>query len=83
MKLIGALLCFAVSLSAGMLAGKSERERTAQCEAFLELFIYVQNQVSYFLAPTKWMYKNFRNDVLGKTGFLDALSAHESDEVYL
>ena len=82
MKLIGARLCFAVSLSAGMLAGKSERERTAQCEAFLELFVYVQNQVSYFLAPTKWMYKNFRNDVLGKTGFLDALSAHESDEVY-
>ena len=82
MKLIGACLCFAVSLSMGMSAGKTERQRTAECEAFLELFIHIQNQVSYFLAPTKWMYKNFRNEILQKTGFLDALTAHESDEVY-
>ncbi len=82
MKFIGALLCFTVSVCVGMMAGRSEKQRTAQCEAFLEFFIYIQNQVSYFLAPTKWMYKNFHNEILQKTGFPDALTAHESDEVY-
>ena len=82
MKWIGAFLCFLTSLSIGWMAGKNERKRTEECEAFLELFVYIQNQVGYFLAPTKLMYKNFHHDVLKKTGFLDALCAHESDEVY-
>ena len=82
MKWIGAFLCFLTSLSIGWMAGKNERKRTEECEAFLELFIYIQNQVSYFSAPTKWIYQNFHNGVLKKTGFLDALCAHESDEVY-
>ena len=82
LKWIGAILCFLTSLSLGWMAGKNERKRTEECEAFLELFIYIQNQVGYFLAPTKLMYKNFHHEVLRKTGFLDALCAHESDEVY-
>lgn len=82
MKWIGALLCFFTSLSLGWMAGKNERKRTEECEAFLELFIYIQNQVGYFLAPTKLMYKNFHHEILQRTGFLDALCAHESDEVY-
>ena len=82
MKLMGAILCFFASVSIGLSAGRNERERTAQCEAFLELFVYIQNQVGYFLAPTKLMYKNFHHEVLKKTGFLDALSSHEEDEVY-
>lgn len=82
MKWIGAVLCFCVSVAVGWMAGKNEKERTAQCEAFLEFFIYIQNQVSYFLAPTKLMYKNFRHEALQKTGFPEALCAHEEDEVY-
>ncbi len=82
LKWIGAVLCFLTSLSIGWTAGKNERKRTEQCEAFLELFVYIQNQVGYFLAPTKLMYKNFHNAVLKETGFLDALCAHETDEVY-
>ncbi len=82
MKWIGAVFCFLASLGIGLSAGRNEKERTAQCEAFLELFVYIQNQVGYFLAPTKLMYKNFHNDVLQKTGFLEALTAHEADEVY-
>ena len=82
MKWIGALLFFLISLSFGWMAGKNEKKRTEECEAFLEFFVYIQNQVSYFLAPTKLMYKNFHNEVLKKNGFLDALCAHESDEVY-
>lgn len=82
MKWVGALLCFFVSLGIGFSAGKNEKERTAQCEAFLELFVYIQNQVGYFLAPTKLMYKNFQNEVLRQTGFLEALASHEKDEVY-
>ena len=64
------------------MAGKNEKVRTAQCEAFLEFFVYIQNQVGYFLAPTKLMYKNFHNEALQKTGFPEALCAHEEDEVY-
>ena len=82
MKWIGALLCFFASVSIGWMAGKNEKTRTAQCEAFLEFFVYIQNQVGYFLAPTKLMYKSFRHEVLQRTGFLDALCAHEEDEVY-
>ena len=82
MKWIGAVLCFCASVAIGWMAGKNEKERTSQCEAFVDFFVYIQNQVGYFLAPTKLMYKNFRHDVLQKTGFLEALSAHEEDEVY-
>jgi stage III sporulation protein AB len=82
MKWIGAVLCFCTSVALGWMAGKNEKVRTAQCEAFLEFFVYIQNQVGYFLAPTKLMYKNFHHDVLKKNGFLDALCARESDEIY-
>ena len=81
-KLVGAALCFLTSFLIGIFAGKNERERTAQCEAFLELFEYVKNQVGFFLAPTKLIYKSFDNEVLAETGFLAALSSHENDEVY-
>ena len=82
MKWIGACLCFLTSLGIGWTAGRNERKRTEECEAFLELFVYIQNQVGYFLAPTKLMYQNFHHAVLEKTGFLNALCAHEADEVY-
>lgn len=82
MKWIGAFLCFFTSVAIGCMAGKNEKMRTEQCEAFLEFFVYIQNQVGYFLAPTKLMYKNFHNVVLEKTGFLDTLCAHENDDVY-
>ena len=81
-KLIGAVLCFLTSFFIGISAGKNERERTAQCEAFLELFEYVKNQVGFFLAPTKRIYQTFENEVLAQTGFLAALTSHENDEVY-
>lgn len=82
MKLLGAFLCFAVSFALGIAAGKSERARTEECTAFLELFSYIQNQIGYFFAPTKLIYKNIQSDVLARVGFLDALAAHENDEVY-
>ena len=81
-KLMGAALCFLASFFIGIFAGKSERERTAQCEAFLELFEYVKNQVGFFLAPTKRIYQSFENETLAQTGFLAALVSHEKDEVY-
>ena len=62
MKWIGAVICFCISVVLGCTAGKNEKVRTEQCEAFLEFFVYIQNQVGYFLAPTKLIYKNFRND---------------------
>jgi stage III sporulation protein AB len=82
MKLLGAFVCFLVSLLWGISAGKTERARTAECEAFLELFSYIQNQIGYFFAPTKLIYKNIENEVLSRVGFLQALATHEADEVY-
>ena len=82
MKWMGAVLCFFASVDVGWTAGKNEKARTEQGEAFVEFFVYIQNQVGYFLAPTKLMYKNFHNDTLQTTGFLDTLCAHEEDEVY-
>ncbi len=82
MKLVGALICLAVSVSLGFAAGKRERARTSECEAFLAFFAYVQNQISYFFAPTKRIYRDFQNDVLERVGFLAALRAHEEDEIY-
>ena len=49
MRILGAFLCFAVSISFGLTAGKKERSRTEECEAFLALFAYIQNQIGYFL----------------------------------
>lgn len=82
MRLMGAVFCFFAFFMAGIFAGKKEKQRTAECEAFLALFEYVKNQVDYFLAPTKLIYKNFENDVLSEVGFLAALNIHENDEVY-
>lgn len=82
MRLLGALLLFGASFLAGVLAGKNERRRTAECEAFLALFRHVKNQVGYFLTPTKQIYRSFDSEVLRGCGFLGALAAHEGDEVY-
>ncbi len=82
MKLFGALICFAVSLAYGISAGKRERARTAECQAFLSLFSHIQNQIGYFYAPTKEIYQGLQNDVLARVGFLEALVSHEDDAVY-
>lgn len=82
MKIIGAMLVFFVSFSFGIYAGKCEQKRVDEAEAFLSLFEYIKNQVSYFLTPTKQMYKGFANDVLENIGFLEKLRSHESDEIY-
>lgn len=82
MRLAGAILLFLTSFLAGIQAGKNERRRTAECEAFLALFRHVKNQVGYFLAPTKQIYRSFENEILSDCGFLGALAAHEGDEVY-
>ncbi len=82
MKFLGAVVCFFVSFFLGVSAGKRERARTEECQAFLELFSYIQNQIGYFFAPTKHIYSNIQNEILARTGFLSALAAHEADEVY-
>lgn len=66
----------------GAFAGEREKRRLAECEAFLELFEYIKNQVNYFLTPTKVMYRSFSGKLLEECGFLPALRSHEGDEVY-
>ncbi|MBQ9747764.1 MAG: stage III sporulation protein AB [Clostridia bacterium] len=82
MRLLGALLCFFVSTCLGLSAGGRERARTEECVAFLSLFSHVQNQISYFSAPTKVIYRGIENGTLARIGFLDALCAHENDDIY-
>lgn len=82
LRTAGAGLLFFACCLAGILAGKNERRRTAECEAFLALFRHVKNQVGYFLAPTKQIYRTFDDPVLRECGFLDALAAREGDEIY-
>ncbi len=82
MKLAGAMVCFFVSVMLGVTAGKNERARTAECAAFSELFAYIQNQIGYFSAPTKHIYRSVQSEVLARVGFLEALISHEQDEIY-
>lgn len=82
MRITGAALLFLFFSLLGIYAGEREKKRLAEYEAFLELFEYIKNQVSFFLTPTKVMYRNFSNPILEKCGFLPALRSHENDEVY-
>ena len=82
MRLIGAALVFFAAFSCGLFAGKCEQKRIDEAEAFLSLFESIKNQVSYFLTPTKLIYRGFENKVLSDIGFLEKLRSHENDEIY-
>jgi stage III sporulation protein AB len=82
MRLCGAIFLFAFFSLCGVFAGEKEKKRLRECEAFLEFFGYIKNQVEYFLTPTKAIYRGFSCDVLESCGFLPALRSHENDEVY-
>lgn len=82
MRIAGAFLLFVFFTFAGIMRGGKEREKLCECEAFLDLFEYVKNQIDYFLTPTKMIYRNYSNAVLEKKGFLELLRSHENDDVY-
>ena len=82
MRLCGAIVLFLFFSLLGVWAGEREKKRLYECEAFLEFFEYIKNQVEFFLTPTKVMYRNFSGKVLESRGFLAALRSHENDEVY-
>lgn len=82
MRIAGAAMLFLFFSLMGFFAGQKEKRRLAECEAFLEFFEYIKNQVNYFLTPTKVMYRSFSSEILEDCGFLPALRSHESDEVY-
>lgn len=81
LKYIGVLTVFISCTLVGMTFCEREKLKLRQCEAFLALFEYVKNQIHYFLAPTKQIYRGFTDPVLEKTGFL-AMLCEESDGVY-
>ncbi len=82
MKWIGAGLLFLICVTAGLLAGKRERERNAECQAFLRLFEKIENEIGYFRAPTKQIYRKLQCDLPQIRTFLSLLAAHEADEIY-
>lgn len=82
MKLFGAVCIFVFFSLLGIFKGEKEKEQLAECEAFAEIFVYIKNQVDYFLTPTKKIYSNISNEMLEKKGFLPSLRSHENDEVY-
>ena len=45
MRVCGAVLLFLFFSFCGVFAGERENRRLCQCEAFLELFEYIKNQV--------------------------------------
>ena len=82
MRLFGAVFLFAFFGFLGIFAGEREKKRLCECEAFLEFFEYIKNQVEFFRTPTKAIYRSFSSAVLESCGFLTALRSHENDEVY-
>jgi len=82
MRIFGAGVLFLFCSLCGIFAGEIEKKRLRECEAFIEFFEYIRNQVEYFLTPTKAIYRGFSSDVLEACGFLPALRSHENDEVY-
>ena len=82
MRLFGAAVLFVFFSCCGAFAGEMEKKRLCECEAFLEFFCYIRNQVEFFLTPTKAIYGSFSSEVLEACGFLPALRSHENDEVY-
>lgn len=82
MRIAGAAVLFLFFSLIGFYAGEKEKRRLAECEAFLEFFEYIKNQVNYFLTPTKVMYRCFSSEILEECGFLPALRSHEDDEIY-
>ncbi len=82
MRLAGAVMLFIFFSLLGTFLGEREKKKLCEFEAFSELFIYIKNQVNYFLTPTKTLYRGFENVVLEDRGFLAALRSHENDDVY-
>ena len=82
MRLLGAFFLFAFCSLLGIFAGEREKKKLCECEAFLEFFEYIKNQVEFFRTPTKAIYRSFSSAVLENCGFLPALRSHENDEVY-
>lgn len=82
MRLFGAIVLFFFFSFLGIFAGEREKKRLCECEAFLEFFEYIKNQVEFFRTPTKVIYRSFSSSVLESCGFLPALRSHENDEVY-
>jgi stage III sporulation protein AB len=81
-RIAGAAVIFLFFTLLGVFLGEREKKRLAECEAFLSLFEYIKNQITFFLTPTKVIYRNFENSVLEECGFLPALRSHENDAVY-
>lgn len=82
MKYIGAAIIFLCACAFGVFAGNEEKQRLKECQAFLSLFEYVKSEVSFFLTPTKLIFRGFSDETLEKAGFLTELKSHESDDIY-
>ena len=81
MKTVGVLMIFVCCTAGGFVLAGREKEKLSECEAFLRLFLYVRNQIQYFLSPTRQIFEEFRDTVLEENGFLPLLRA-ERQGVY-
>ncbi|MBO4216839.1 MAG: stage III sporulation protein AB [Clostridia bacterium] len=73
MKIAGVLLIFVCCTAGGYVLSFREKDKLTECEAFLRLFMYVKNQIGFFLAPTKSIFEEFEDGVLEENGFLPIL----------
>ncbi len=81
MKIAGVVLIFVCFTAGGFLFSEKEKEKLNECEAFLRLFLYVKNQIQYFLSPTRIIFEEFEDETLEENGFLPLLR-EEQNGVY-
>ena len=62
MKAAGAALIFLSVFLCGIFAGKQDKDRLCECEAFLELFIYINNSITHFLMLKAYL-PRLENDI--------------------
>ncbi|MCQ2436610.1 MAG: stage III sporulation protein AB [Clostridia bacterium] len=83
MKYIGAVMIFFTCTLIGTYAADRKKRALDECRAFLDMMIYVKNQIGYFSAPTKEIYRAYENNILEDIGFLPAIRSCGNDEVYI
>lgn len=81
-KMMGLVAIFFFCMLLGIFVGERKKRAVRECEAFLELFMYVKGQIGYFYTPTKLIWREARSRYLESIGFMDALLKMEEDDVY-
>lgn len=70
---VGALCLVAGALYLGFLFSRVQNERQARLECFLQLFRFIETEISCYQTPLADIYARFEGEALDKCGFLSCL----------